>query len=257
VRAPRNRGRRQQGPRRRPSPKLLATDQGLLGEKQWAIYEGDARDSLPALGLRNAVCITDPVWPNMPEGMFDVADPVALFRDACRLLEPQIRRLVVQLGCDSDPRFLFAVPGSLPFVRTCWLRYNWPSCRGTVLNSGDVAYVFGDHRPGDGRKVFPGEHSVDGNRLREAPDHPCPRDLGHVMWLVEKFSVRGDLVIDPFCGSGTTGVACLRLGRRFIGLERDHKYAAAALERLKAETVGLSLSDVRAGQQPLFAEATR
>ena len=42
----------------------------------------------------------------------------------------------------------------------------------------------------------------------------------------------GDLVVDPFCGSGTTGVACLNTGRRFIGYEIDTMYADMAQERL-------------------------
>ena len=71
--------------------------------------------------------------------------------------------------------------------------------------------------------------------------------------LVELFTDPGDLVLDPFCGSGTTGVACLRLGRRFIGIEKDAKYAAIARERLEAETNGLSLRDARAGQIGMFA----
>ena len=71
--------------------------------------------------------------------------------------------------------------------------------------------------------------------------------------LVELFTDPGDLLPDPFCGSGTTGVACLRLGRRFIGIEKDAKYAAIARERLEAETNGLSLRDARAGQIGMFA----
>jgi modification methylase len=43
-----------------------------------------------------------------------------------------------------------------------------------------------------------------------------------------------DLVLDPFCGSGTTGAVAKRLGRRFIGLERDKNYAAAAERRIEA-----------------------
>jgi modification methylase len=43
-----------------------------------------------------------------------------------------------------------------------------------------------------------------------------------------------DLVLDPFCGTGTTGAVAKRLGRRFVGLERDSGYAAAAQERLAA-----------------------
>ena len=70
--------------------------------------------------------------------------------------------------------------------------------------------------------------------------------------LVELFTDPDDLVLDPFCGSGTTGVACLRLGRRFIGIEKDATYAAVARERLEAESKGLTLRDARAGQLPMF-----
>jgi site-specific DNA-methyltransferase (adenine-specific) len=44
----------------------------------------------------------------------------------------------------------------------------------------------------------------------------------------------GDLVLDPFMGSGTTGVACLQTGRRFIGIELDAGYFEIARQRLEA-----------------------
>jgi 16S rRNA G966 N2-methylase RsmD len=53
--------------------------------------------------------------------------------------------------------------------------------------------------------------------------------------LVERFSREGEIVLDPFCGSGTTGVACLRLGRRFIGCEIDPETANIARGRLAEE----------------------
>ncbi len=86
--------------------------------------------------------------------------------------------------------------------------------------------------------------------------HPTTKPLALMLELVELFTDPGDLVLDPFAGSGTTGVACLRLGRRFIGIERDAKYAQVARERLEAETNGLSLRDARAGQIPMFPAAT-
>ncbi len=56
-------------------------------------------------------------------------------------------------------------------------------------------------------------------------------------WLMEKiisdYTSRGETILDPFAGSGTTGVAAIRLGRNFIGWERDPKYHAIALRRLK------------------------
>lgn len=82
--------------------------------------------------------------------------------------------------------------------------------------------------------------------------HETQKPLPLMLELVELFTDPGDIVLDPFCGSGTTGVACLRLGRRFIGIEKDAKYAAVAQERLLAESQGLNLRDARAGQLPMF-----
>ncbi len=82
--------------------------------------------------------------------------------------------------------------------------------------------------------------------------HETQKPLPLMLELVELFTDPDDLILDPFCGSGTTGVACLRLGRRFIGIERDTKYAAIAVERLEAEANGMNLRDARAGQMPMF-----
>lgn len=86
--------------------------------------------------------------------------------------------------------------------------------------------------------------------------HTTQKPVPLMLELVEDFTDPDEIILDPFAGSGTTGVACLRLGRRFIGIEKDAKYAAVARERLAAESQGLSLRDARAGQVPLFpAEA--
>ena len=87
--------------------------------------------------------------------------------------------------------------------------------------------------------------------------HPTPKPEWLMIECIEAFTDPGDLILDPFCGSGTTGVAALRLGRRFIGIERDAKYAEIARERLAAESQGLTLRDARAGQASLFGEDAR
>ena len=50
--------------------------------------------------------------------------------------------------------------------------------------------------------------------------------------LIELFTNPGDIVIDPFMGSGTTGMAALRTGRKFIGIERHGKYFDVACRRI-------------------------
>lgn len=64
--------------------------------------------------------------------------------------------------------------------------------------------------------------------------HPCPKPLGAVRWLVGRASLEGETVLAPFMGSGTTGVACAALGRRFVGIEIEPAYFEIACQRIEA-----------------------
>lgn len=90
------------------------------------------------------------------------------------------------------------------------------------------------------------------NERADVDGHPVPKPIGWMLWLVGLASRPGDLILDPFAGSGTTGIAALRLGRRFIGIEKDEKYFRLACDRLRAEEQGSTLQAARAGQEALF-----
>ncbi len=61
--------------------------------------------------------------------------------------------------------------------------------------------------------------------------HPTQKPVDLLEYLICKFSSAGDVVFDPFMGSGSTGVACARTGRKFIGIERDDEYFKTAVRR--------------------------
>lgn len=63
--------------------------------------------------------------------------------------------------------------------------------------------------------------------------HPCPKPLGWMRWLVGHASSLGETVLDPFAGSGTTGVAAVQLGRHFVGIEIDEEYFDIACKRIE------------------------
>lgn len=67
-----------------------------------------------------------------------------------------------------------------------------------------------------------------------AGEHPTPKPVGLMSAMVENSTDRGDSVLDPFMGSGTTGVAAVRLGRRFTGVEVDPQYFEIACRRIDA-----------------------
>ena len=64
--------------------------------------------------------------------------------------------------------------------------------------------------------------------------HPTMKPVGLMEKLARDFTDPGETILDPFAGSGTTGVAAIRLGRHFIGYEKDPKYHAIAMKRLTA-----------------------
>ncbi len=197
---------------------------------------GDARELARSFEpQRPSVCITDPIWPNRNPQLFPGVDAFALLRDVLTELVGKVSHLVLQVGCNTDPRFLQAVPKHWPFWRTCWLRYVVPSRRGTVLVGSDVAYVFGPERYPEGTRIVPGEGTAQGRRGQGRSEHPCPRALDHLRWLVRWFSLPGETVLDPFCGSGTTLVAAREHGRHALGWEIEPRYVTLARSALSQE----------------------
>lgn len=212
------------------------------------IYCGDAREILPQIERQPDTCIVDPVWPN---SVFPgVPDPQQLFAEMCSSLTSE--RLVVHLGCTSDPRFLQSVPARYPFIRTCWLRYARPSYRGRILVGSDVAYAYGEPPPSrPGRQVLSGEicarnnankwqNTGRGNGTSEGIDyqampHPAPRRYEHLLWLIKVFVDVG--VIDPFMGTGTTLHAAKDSGIPAIGIESEERFCEIAAERLRQEVL--------------------
>lgn len=217
------------------------------------VIEGDCLEVIPLIPDGGVdVILTDPVWPirenvsghNDKEYAWPrfkplpgADNPFSLFAEAAGHFSRIASRVIIQLGCDSDPRFLASIPASLPFLRACWLRRIPPTPKGNVLYSGDIAYIFGDGFISvPETRLLPGEFTAASAGARDPGNtHPCPRNLKHVQWLVEKFTRPGQIVLDPFFGSGTTGVACKELGRRFIGIEIEAKWCEIARRRLRQE----------------------
>ena len=68
--------------------------------------------------------------------------------------------------------------------------------------------------------------------VKEERCHPTQKPEELFKWCIKQFSKENDLILDPFMGSGTTGVACANLNRNFIGIEISEKYCQIAEERI-------------------------
>ena len=200
------------------------------------LYLGDCREILPTLGKVDAV-VTDPVWPNAPADSVPGSDrPWELWSEALAAM-PQHERIVVVMRCDSDPRFLGAVSGELSFLRSIQLPYVMPGYLGRILGGDETAYWFGQPiRRQPGRMVIPGRAPAVQPGGRPPNGHPMSRAQDHFDWLLYWASDEDETILDPFMGSGTTGVAAVKLGRRFIGVEIEPRYFDIACRRIEEAT---------------------
>jgi site-specific DNA-methyltransferase (adenine-specific) len=78
-------------------------------------------------------------------------------------------------------------------------------------------------------------------RNKEPHFHPTQKPVGLMLWLVERFTQPGDLILDPYMGSGPVGVACRMSGRRYIGVELKPRYCEIAAKRLAQTVLPLEL----------------
>lgn len=64
-------------------------------------------------------------------------------------------------------------------------------------------------------------------------DHPTQKPIGVMKWCIEHLPADVETILDPFMGSGTTGVAAVKMGKKFIGIERERKYFDIACRRIE------------------------
>jgi len=86
------------------------------------------------------------------------------------------------------------------------------------------------------------------SNAKEKTEHPTQKPIKLMEYLVLTYSNENQVILDPFMGSGTTGIACFNTNRQFIGIEKDKKYFDIACKRIEEA--------VKAKQEELFKEVS-
>jgi DNA modification methylase len=199
------------------------------------IYNEDCLDTINRMEDGSIdLLLTDPPWVEQNNSTLARAgQETKTLRLLLRAAPRVCKRLIVILGNYCDPTILSGIQKKMPFVVAVPLRNIPPPYKGRILREYDMAYVYGSAEVPDGRKVFPGSVTyIYAAQRWESINHPCPRPLQHMQGLVAGFSNEGDVIYDPFAGSGTTLVAAKKLGRNWVGSEIDPKWIDAANARI-------------------------
>jgi len=100
---------------------------------------------------------------------------------------------------------------------------------GTFLSDAEIAWMKGGH----GVYCYRDTTLLQDTKGRL---HPTQKPVPLMIWSMEKAKVpEGGTVVDPYMGSGSTGIACIKTGRRFVGIEKDRKHFENAKRRLEQE----------------------
>jgi len=187
------------------------------------LYLGDCREILPALPKVDAV-ITDP-----PYGIRADENPVRgvqLYHqsnfDRSRP-DKAVFDLMLQAGGGviiwGGNYFADLLPPSMGWLVWDKLQRNFSlaDCELAWTSFNKAARVFGQDR---------------GASVRDGREHPTQKPESVMRWCIEKAGLPAT-ILDPFMGSGTTGVAAMQFGRKFIGIEIDPKYFDIACERIE------------------------
>lgn len=193
------------------------------------LYLGDCMDILPTLDKVDAV-ITDPPY-GINENYKKVAsrEQLAKPKDYGHFdwdKEPASKEVIDMAIAISKNQAIFGgnyfhLPPS-----SCWLVWD-------KLNTGDFAdcELAWTNWPKAVRRIQWRWNGMirQGNEDRF---HPTQKPLQVMKWVIE-LCPKADTVLDPFMGSGTTGVAAVQMGRKFIGIEREPKYFEIACKRIE------------------------
>jgi len=170
------------------------------------LYLGDALEVLPTLDSVDAV-ITDPPYDKDVLPVLETAGNVLVF-------------------CKPENQW----PGAWD-ERLFWIKT--PSTKNYARNCGRfVEMILVEKASTFNRLHWSQMVGVYDDRLVWPPVHPHEKPIALLERLCRIYTNRGDTVLDPFMGSGTTGVACVKTGREFIGIEIDEGYFNSAVKRI-------------------------
>ena len=237
----------------------------------YTLYQGDCLEVMPTLEANSVdTVITDPPWMDYQTGWYDASE----WHQPIVAVEPQYympefyrvmkndTAMLVWCRWDSFELHAQAARDAGFVVRNCvvWAKPNHTAgdLDGNLGNKHEMAVfaVKGNWKRHDKREVnlWDEEHLF----TRAYRDHPTQKPVHLMRRSVVTTTMQGATILDPFMGSGTTGVACRMEGRNFIGIELDAHYYRIAERRIANAQPPLFVADAPTGSEPeqaaMFAE---
>jgi len=201
----------------------MTPERVVIGDAE--LWLGDCRDVLPMLALQGAALLTDP-----PYGLGDLwkggGGSWKLDVDEVRGWDHAVVEGVEQMAAAFCESVVWGGNYYKLQPSRCWLIWDKKQNDEWTTGQAELAWTNLD-RPIRVFRLAQCEQANEGHK-----HHPTQKPLSLMVWCLKW--IKAQTIVDPFMGSGTTGVACAQVGRRFTGIERERKYFDVACERIAA-----------------------
>ncbi len=193
------------------------------------LYLGDCREILPTLGKVDAV-VTDPPYgiDFGKAGRFSASHRWGPWREnvAWDQARPEREIFNAMLACSGE---------QIIWGGNYFTDFLPPTMRWLIWDKGQREFSLADVEMAwcSQQKAARALTYGRGKAVKDGKEHPTQKPLEVMKWCLG--FIEGETILDPFMGSGTTGVACVNLGRKFIGIEIEPKYFDIACRRIADE----------------------
>jgi DNA modification methylase len=219
---------------------LTLPDKPYYQDDAVLIYNADCRDILPLIPDKSIdLVLTDPPYANNTDyASYEDTDTnlIVLIKEIMPEVDRISKSSLITCGVSNiqkypQPRWILswinkAGSGSGPWGFCCWQ---------PILAYGVDPYLAN----GAGRRPDVIDKNETSDKLI---DHPCSKPVDLWQLIMSRGSYKtGDIILDPFIGSGTTAVCAKKLGRKCIGIEIEEKYCKIAVDRLRQSVMKLEV----------------
>lgn len=194
------------------------------------LYLGSCEDVLPTLEKADAVVTDPPYGIGADKGAGKSAKKWSEYTGESRWDESVPAASLFTTIISMAPYSIiwggnyFALPPS-----PCWLVWDKETAGVTTFADAELAWTNMKTAVRLKRHLWSGPYM----KVKEERFHPTQKPVGIMEWAIQRLPDLPNLILDPFMGSGTTGVAATKLQRSFIGIERDERYFDIACRRIE------------------------
>lgn len=209
--------------------------------KLGTLYHGDCLEVMPQLDIKADLCLTDPPYGIGGSKQIGTRNP----GEKCKWggkewdKHPPSKKCFDTIFKISKNQIIWG-GNYFPLQPTrCFLVWD----KVTRLDFADCEMAWTSYKTSARIFTF-SRNNMQGFRLPDRK-HPTQKPVALMKWCLDNHSKQGDLILDPFFGSGTTGVACELLNRRWIGVELDKEYCEIAAKRIEKASKQFELFEMK------------